>query len=266
MRTCGLRRERRCSKLHELRETPEPELKNMSLQGKLEALRQQFGVETRSDALIAILRAVENVVTANHAAKALKAGSRAPSFELEGQRKVSVDLTDQLTRGPVVLLFYRGAWCPACNLELQAIQAEASAVSRLGASIIAISPQTSEQSQKVVKRFGLNFQILKDAGGRVANEFGLNWTVPTEIRKLYLGLGIDLAKFNGDEHWSVPLPARYVIGRNQVIEYAEINANDEQRLNPADLFPALESQERRSKPRAPAADSDTSSKTRRAVT
>ncbi len=237
----------------------------MSLQGKLEALRQQFGVETRSDALIAILRAVENVVTANHAAHALKAGSRAPSFELEGQRKATVSLTEQLARGPVVLLFYRGAWCPACNLELQAIQAEATAVSRLGASIVAISPQTSDQSQKVAKRFGLSFQILKDAGGRVANEFGLNWTVPPEIRKLYLGLGIDLAKFNGDERWSVPLPARYVIGRSQVIEYAEINANDEQRLNPSDLFPALESQERRAQPRVQAEDGDRTWKARRTV-
>jgi peroxiredoxin len=237
----------------------------MSLQDKLDALRKQFGVATRSDALIAILRAVENVVTANHASQALKAGARAPSFFLEGQRNVTVALADLLSRGPVVLLFYRGAWCPQCNLELQAIEDAAETVARLGASIVAISPQTSEQSQKVSKRYGLSFQILKDAGGRVATEYGLNWTVPEEIRKLYLGLGIDLAKFNGDARWSVPLPARYVIGRDQMIEYAEINANDEQRLNPTDLFPALENQERRAKPRGPSAGGDVRHKHRNGI-
>ena len=216
----------------------------MSLQQKLDALRDHLQVRTRSEALDAILRVMEDTVSSDRAEKALKAASRAPAFTLPDEQDKPVSLADRLNEGPVVLVFYRGDWCPWCTQELTAFQAAFSRFEQLGASVLAVSPQTSIYNRRCVRKHKLSFRILHDACGRVAAEFGVNWQVPVNLRKLYLGLNVDLAKFNGDGGWALPLPARYLIDQQQSIVYGEINASESHRMNPAGLLTALESLQR----------------------
>ena len=212
----------------------------MSLPRKPDALRDHLQVATRADALSAMLGAIEDAVASERAYEALHAPSVAPAFCLPDEHGKPVSLAGRLNDGPVVLVFYRGAWCTSCTQELEALQAAAGRFSQLGASMLALSPQASVFNRACVRMRKLEFPILHDAGGHVAARFGLNWEVPAGLRKLYLGLNVDLAKFNGDEAWALPLPARYLIDRKRTIAYAEINASEAHRMSPAGLLTSLE--------------------------
>lgn len=216
----------------------------MSLQRKLDALRDHLQVRTRSEALVAMLRVVEDAVSSDRASKALQAASRAPAFTLPDEQDKPVSLADRLNDGPVMLAFYRGDWCPRCTQELAALHAVASQLELLGASVLAVSPQMSVHNRRCVRKHKLNFPILHDAGGHVAAQFGVNWDVPANLRRLYLGLNVDLTKFNGDGRWALPLPARYLIDQGQAIVYSEINASESHRMSPAGLLTALKSLQR----------------------
>ncbi|HEY4340588.1 MAG TPA: peroxiredoxin family protein [Steroidobacteraceae bacterium] len=220
----------------------------MSLQQKLDVLRDHLQVRTRSDALVAMLRVMEDAVSSDRAIKALQAAGRAPAFTLPDERDKPVSLADTLNDGPVVMVFYRGDWCPWCTQELAALQAVAGQFEQLGASVLAVSPQKSLHNRRCVRKHKLGFPILHDAGGHVAAQYGVNWDIPANLRKLYLGLNVDLTKFNGDEDWTLPLPARYLIDQKQSVVYAEINASESHRMNPAGLLTALESLQRKAPP------------------
>lgn len=220
----------------------------MSLQQKLDALRDHLQVRTRSDALVAMLRVMEDAVSSDRADKALQAAARAPAFTLPDEQDKSVSLADRLNEGPVVMVFYRGDWCPWCARELAALQAMAGQFGRLGASVLAVSPQKPLHNRRCVRKHKLTFPILHDEGGRVAAQYGVNWDVPADLRKLYLGLNVDLVDFNGDKGWTLPLPARYLIDQKQSIVYAEINASESHRMNPTGLLTALESLQRNAPP------------------
>jgi peroxiredoxin len=145
-----------------------------------------------------------------------------------------------LAAGPLVLSFYRGVWCPYCNLELQALEATLPRFRELGASLVAISPQTAANSRKSLRQNGLSFPILSDAGNDVAAAFGLRFALPDYLVDLYKQLKNDLPAFNGDPGWTLPMPARYVIGRDGIIAYAEVNPDYTRRPEPESLLPVLE--------------------------
>jgi peroxiredoxin len=188
-----------------------------------------------------MLRVTEDALSSERASKALQAPRLAPSFSLTDEHSRPVSLTDRLSDGPVVLVFYRGAWCSWCTQELEALQAMVGQFKQLGATVLALSPQMSIYNRACIRRHRLGFPILHDSGCHVASQFGLNWEVPADLRKLYLGLNVDLAKFNGEAGWALPLPARYLIDQKQAIVYAEVNASEAHRMNPAGLLTSLES-------------------------
>jgi peroxiredoxin len=144
-----------------------------------------------------------------------------------------------LADGPLIVSFYRGVWCPYCNLELQALQEALPKFREFGANVVAISPQTASNSRKSVRTKGLEFPILSDAHNNVAAAFGLRFTLPHYLVDLYKQLKNDLPAFNGDDSWTLPMPARYVIARDGTIVYAEVNPDYTQRPEPSDMIPAL---------------------------
>ena len=146
---------------------------------------------------------------------------------------------DLLARGPLVLTFYRGVWRPYCNMDLQAIEDAADEIRALGASLVAISPQTAPNRRKSERENALSFPILSDHGNALANEFGLRFRLPDDLIAVYKGFGNDLTVGNGEPSWTLPMPARYVIDRNGVIAYAEVNADYTRRPDPAELLPVL---------------------------
>ena len=185
-------------------------------------------------------RATAELIASGQAGRALKVGDRAPDFTLNDPDGRPVSSADLLARGPLVLSFYRGVWCPYCNLELQALQEALPQFQALGASLVAISPQLAANSRKSQRQNKLEFPILSDTGNEVAAAFGLRFTLPDYLVELYRSLKNDLPAFNGDPGWTLPMPARYVIGQDGIIAYAEVNPDYTLRPEPEAMLPVLE--------------------------
>lgn len=217
----------------------------MSLQDRLDALKAdfkggKFPLVPTTDQLDAMSRATAELIASGQAQRALKAGERAPDFVLNDPDGQPVSSRDLLAKGPLVISFYRGVWCPYCNLELQALQDAVSAIRAKGANLIAISPQTPPNSRRSQRDNKLEFPILSDVKSEVAKAFGIRFALPDYLVEVYKGFKNDLPVINDDPSWVLPMPARYVIGRDGTIAYAEINPDYTQRPDPSELLPVLD--------------------------
>ena len=187
-------------------------------------------------------RATAELIASGAADKALKVGDKAPAFTLKDADGVDVSSTDLLARGPLVVTFYRGVWCPYCNMDLQAIEAALPGLKALGAQLVAISPQTAPNSRRSQRENKLSFPILADPGNAIADAFRLRFELPDYLKDLYKSaFKNDLKVVNGDPSWTLPMPARYVIGQDGIILYAEVNPDYTIRPDPEDLLPVLNS-------------------------
>lgn len=218
----------------------------MSLQDKLDAFRATFEAgkppyNAPSWIHEPMHRATQELVDAGLAAKALGVGAQAPAFTLPNAAGDHIASADLLAKGPLVLTFYRGVWCPYCNMELQALQAALPDITARGASLVAISPQTAINSRRSERDNGLDFPILTDHGNAVAAAFGLRFALPDYLVALYRDtFKNDLAVNNGEPSWTLPMPARYVIDRDGIIRYAEVNPDYTRRPDPSELLPVLD--------------------------
>jgi peroxiredoxin len=216
----------------------------MTLQAKLDAFKADFEAgkppyNVPPSVIATMRRATAELIASGAAGKALKAGDKAPAFALNDPDGNPVSSAALLAKGPLVVSFYRGVWCPYCNMELQALQDALPAFQALGANLVAISPQTAVNSRKSVRQNALGFPILSDTHNDVAAAFGLRFALPDYLVALYQGLKSDLPSFNGDPSWTLPMPARYVIGQDGTILYAEVNPDYIRRPEPEDMLPAL---------------------------
>jgi peroxiredoxin len=217
----------------------------MSLQAKLDAFKADFEAgkppySVPRSVIETMHRATAELIESGAAQRARKAGDVAPSFSLKDPEGNVVNSADLLKRGPLVLSFYRGVWCPYCNMELQALEAARLEFDKYGASLVAISPQTAPNSRKSVRQNKLSFPILSDVKGKVGAAFGLRFNLPDYLVELYKQLKNDLPTFNDDPSWTLPMPARYVIGQDGVILYSEVNPDYTRRPEPEDLIPVLQ--------------------------
>lgn len=216
----------------------------MSLQARLDAFKADFEAgkppyNVPQSVVETMRRATTELVASGAAVRALKAGDKAPPFVLKDPDGEPVSSAALLAQGSLIISFYRGVWCPYCNMELQALQAALPAFRGLGAQLIAISPQNAVNSRKSVRDNGLDFPILSDPGNETAAAFGLRFTLPDYLVALYKSLKNELPAFNGDGSWTLPMPGRFVIGQDGVIRYAEVNPDYTHRPEPADMLPAL---------------------------
>jgi peroxiredoxin len=217
----------------------------MSLQDRLDAFKADFEggklpFKPTAQQLEAMHRATAELIASGQAKRALKAGDKAPQFVLDDPDGKPVSSRDLLAKGPLILSFYRGVWCPYCNTELQALQAELAAIRERGASVIAISPQTPPNSRRSQRDNKLGFPILSDVKAQVANAFGIRFALPDYLIEVYKGFKTDLPVINDDPSWVLPMPARYVIATDATIAYAEINPDYTQRPDPSELLPVLD--------------------------
>ncbi|UGY21907.1 peroxiredoxin-like family protein [Bradyrhizobium septentrionale] len=217
----------------------------MSLQAKLDAFKADFEAgkppySVPRPVVEIMHRATAELIASGAAQRAKRAGDVAPTFSLRDPDGNFVNSADLLQRGPLVLSFYRGVWCPYCNMELQALEAAKPAFDKYGASLVAISPQTAPNSRKSVRQNKLSFPILSDVKGEVSEAFGLRFHLPDYLVALYMQLKNDLPTFNDDPSWTLPMPGRYVIGQNGVILYSEVNPDYTSRPEPEDMIPVLQ--------------------------
>jgi len=209
------------------------------LADRLEAFHS--GMLERVDAATAALiqRAEEQLVATGAGREALRAGDPAPDFELPDPRGARVRLSERLQRGPAVLLFFRGGWCPYSCIGLRAWQDALPEIRRTGGQVLAISPQRVHACSETAERGMLDFTVLSDQGNRVADQYGVTYEVPEEMRPFYQRLGHDLPKVNGTGDWRVPLPASFIVSRDGRIALADVRPRIYRRLEPAEALEML---------------------------
>jgi peroxiredoxin len=195
----------------------------------------------RSPAPIAdrITRGLEEVVSSG-VAPGLQVGTSAPNFTLPNALGQSVELAQRLKSGPVVLTFYRGAWCPYCNVTLRALQVALPRFRAHGASVIAISPQTPDRSLTLAEKHALEFDVLSDLEQSVIRDYRVQFTVPADMKDLYLNtFHNDLSTQTADGSWALPIPATFVIDRAGVIRARHVAVDYRTRMDPDDIEMAL---------------------------
>lgn len=211
----------------------------MSLTHDLEILKRDL--ETKLPPVVNTLfdRLVNTLKAEGLEHKALQVGDEIPAFSLPDALGQPVSSGELLARGPLVICFYRGAWCPFCNLELKALQESLADFRQLGAQLVAISPMTPDNSLSLAEKHGLQYSVLSDLGLKVAAEFGLVFSLPLEIRSFFEKGGIDLSRFNGDGSWKLPIPATYITDHDGIV-VSRVNADWRERLDPLEILSALQ--------------------------
>jgi peroxiredoxin len=167
----------------------------------------------------------------------LKVGDRAPAIVLKNAKGVTVDVSKLLKKGPVIVAFYRGGWCPYCNLELRAYQEILPEIVAAGASLVAISPEKPDDTLSTAEKNALTFEVLSDVGQRVGRAFGLVYEFTEELKSAYRGFNLDIPACNGTPgEWALPVSATYVIDRDGSITYAYTDVDYRDRADPREVL------------------------------
>lgn len=211
----------------------------MTLATDLQAYQDQFKTKVPADVQAVMAQATNDLVASGIIDRSLKVGDSLPAITLPNATGDRVSVQAALGNGPVVIAFYRGGWCPYCNMELHALQQVLPEIEAAGATLIAISPETPDSSLSTQEKNDLTFEVLTDDKNAVARELGLVFALPEVLRPIYESFGIDIPAYNGDESFELPVPATYVIAPNGEIVYAFAEADYTQRAEPAEVVAAL---------------------------
>ena len=184
-------------------------------------------------------RAIEEFRLAGLAAKALKLGDKAPEFKLPDVNGNRVSSADLLAKEPLIVTFIRGRWCPFCCATLEAWQAALPLVQAAGATLVAISPMTSKQADFMRDQHKLMFPILSDTHNQVSAQFGVACAVPKYQQESFAAAFINLPFINGEDSWTLPLPATFVIGQGHLVKYSWVNEDYTLRAEPSDVLQSV---------------------------
>lgn len=182
---------------------------------------------------------IKSVENSGITGKALNIGDKAPNFTLKNALNKTVSLYNELENGPVVLTWYRGGWCPYCNITLHYLQEKLPEFKKEGATLLALTPELPDNSLSTSEKNNLEFTVLSDAGNKVGNQFGVVFTLTKEVATIY-NTGFGLNEVNGDDSNQLPLAATYVIDQKGIIQYAFLDADYRKRAEASEIIKALE--------------------------
>src|SRR6516164_4292240 len=212
----------------------------MSLKEQLAEYRAACHKRVPADRQAIMERHIEQVRNGVNARTMLKEGDHAPAIVLGNAKGEIVDITALRKKGPVIITFYRGGWCPYCNLELKAFQEILPEIKAVGASLVAISPEKPDDTLSTAEKNALAFEVLSDVGQKVGRAFGLVYQFTDELCSAYQGFGHDIPARNGTPgEWALPVSATYVIDRDGTIIYAYTDADYRDRADPRDVLQVL---------------------------
>jgi peroxiredoxin len=183
---------------------------------------------------------VEQLAACGMTNRILAVGAAAPSFQLPDQDGKVVSSQELLSRGRLVICFFRGRWCPFCVAQLEAMNSAFSQIGKAGAGLVAISPQTTKQCFFMRDQHQLRFPLLSDAGNQVARQFGVVYRVPDEQKQVYSRTFVNLPFLNGDASWELPIPATYILERDGRVLYASADPDYTQRPEPEEVVRQLD--------------------------
>jgi len=182
------------------------------------------------------LQDFQKLVIANASkAKGLSAGDRAPDFNLLNAFGKKVSLSEELKSGIVIIKFYRGEWCPICNLDLREMQQHLPQMKSLGASLLAISPQKPDDALTATQKNELEFEVLSDANQEVIKAYSLQFDPGEDYHKRR-----DLTLLNSEGLRTLPIPATFIVNTQQIIEAGHVEPNYTKRMTPLEIIKVLE--------------------------
>jgi len=210
------------------------------LQSELDAATAKMEKMLSKEALTAFEKSIQDL-RASDSGRGLIVGAKAPDFTLENAEGQKITLSEETAKGPVVLIFYRGIWCPFCNLELKAYQRILDDIKAASSQLIAVSPQIADYSKFVQEKNELSFHILSDLQNQTAEKYNLKFKLPEYVHDIYRSLDISFDTFNGDNSWELPVPATYIIDKRGIIRSANVDADYKKRMEPNEVLHLLQS-------------------------
>ena len=185
----------------------------MILTDELQAVRNRAKDRFPGETLATMNKAIEDLFRSSILDRNLKVGDKTPDSTLPNTNGETVRFSDLLGKGPAVISFYRGSWCTFCTTELNSLQASFPAIGSLGASLIAVSPQTPENCECTSEDNELTYGVLSNQGNKVASAFGIVYRLQDKIQAAYKEMGLELPECNGDDSFELPVPATYVVDK-----------------------------------------------------
>lgn len=204
----------------------------MSLATELQAVTENVRQKAPENVFSTMESATAKLAATGITDQALQPGQTMPDFELPDATGKQVHSGDLRAKGLLLISFYRGNWCPYCNLELQALQAHLDKITAQGATLVAISPEAPDQSLTTQEKFDLKFPVLTDTGNQVARQFELVFTLDESLRPIYESFGIDVPTHNGDQSFELPIPATYLVAADGTVLNRFIDVDYRERLAP----------------------------------
>jgi peroxiredoxin len=184
------------------------------------------------DAMKTIQDSIASIEASFDAKSTIQVGDTIPEFRLPNAVGKELSRADLVNKGPLLIVLYRGEWCPFCNLALLGLQKHLGDFIAKGVTVVAISPELPNQSLTTVEKNELKFQVLSDVGNQFAKKLGLVWKQPETLRPLFEQLGFDLKARNGDDSFEVPIPATLLVDSKGIVRNTYINPNYMKRLEP----------------------------------
>lgn len=212
----------------------------MSLKDQLEAVKKRTIENVPAQKLEIMFAATQQLQDQHLSQSALKKGDQLPSFKLSDATGLQLTSTDLLSQGGIVLSFYRGGWCPYCNLELKALQEILPEIEAKGYQLVAITPEIPDHSLTTSQKNELKFAVLSDIGNHFAKEMGLVFQMPEDLRALYHSFNLDVSKHNGNTDYELPMPATYIINSEGKITFSFIPEDYTERLEPSAILDHLD--------------------------
>ncbi len=185
------------------------------------------------------LSAIVFAQTATIYPEGLKVGDDAPAFTATNQDGTSVDLKELLKKGEVVIVFYRGQWCPFCNKQLSKLNDSLSFITDKGASLLAITPETGDNIKTTIEKTKAAYSILEDKNMAIMKSYKVSFAVDEKTIERYKNYGIDFDKANGSNGANLPVPATYIIGKDGKVKYVFFNPDHRKRSSVKDILDNL---------------------------
>jgi peroxiredoxin len=207
-----------------------------SLQDRLDEMTANTRHLVQPERLAISERAVAELFATRIEERILPVGATAPELALKDAMGKELRSADLLQLGPLIIKFFRGRWCSYCSTELETWRDLYPQIRERGVLMVAISPQIERQNDFMANQHGLPFPVLSDAGNKVAAQFGLSYTLPEEMQSYYRSILVNIPFVNGDQSWTLPLPATYVIGKDRKILFAEAHADFRVRPEPEEVL------------------------------
>lgn len=224
--------------------TTAPEIDNTStgtdatLGAQLKEKKNAFLAKASQEKIDSYDSGIQAIIDAGVPDMAINTTDTAPDFTLTNALGDSVSLKEQLANGPVVLTWYRGGWCPYCNITLHYLQEQLPKFKMAGATLLALTPEVPDSSLSTSEKHSLEFEVLSDVGNKVAREYGIVFDLTPDVAEAYQE-SFNLEAFNGDDSHQLPLAATYIIDTNGVVRYAFIDPEYRNRAEPAELLKVL---------------------------